>query len=152
MALMLVLIYVISPVDGLPDLIPIFGYIDDALLVGLMIYYLRYGRLPGFLSWLEKKVFGNMSRNTQDRPGDHFDDETSNRQNVNNEKKYSDPYSVLGVSKTATSDEIQTAYRDAVQKYHPDKVSHLGKEFQDLAQKKFIEIQAAYEQLKMKKR
>ena len=32
-----------------------------------------------------------------------------------------DPYKVLGVSPSATDDEIKDAYRALVKKYHPDK-------------------------------
>lgn len=33
-----------------------------------------------------------------------------------------DPYSVLGVGRSASDDEIKRAYRKAALKYHPDKV------------------------------
>lgn len=32
-----------------------------------------------------------------------------------------DPYSVLGIDRNATDDEVKKAYRDLVRKYHPDK-------------------------------
>jgi DnaJ-class molecular chaperone len=39
-----------------------------------------------------------------------------------------------------------------VSRYHPDKVAHLGKEFQELAHKKLLAIQRAYEILQDKDR
>jgi curved DNA-binding protein CbpA len=56
-----------------------------------------------------------------------------------------DPYALLDVSPNASLEEIKTAYKRAVARYHPDKVAHLGKEFQELAHKKLLAIQQAYE-------
>ena len=50
-----------------------------------------------------------------------------------------DPYSVLGVSKSATDDEIKKAYRKKARQYHPD-VNKAPD-----ATKKFQEINEAYE-------
>lgn len=54
-----------------------------------------------------------------------------------------DPYSVLGVSKDATEDEIKSAYRRLAKKYHPD--LHPG---DPEAARKMHEINAAYEQIR----
>ncbi len=54
-----------------------------------------------------------------------------------------DPYKVLGVSPTASDDEIQKAYRKLVKKYHPD--VNPGDEN---AEKKMREINAAYDQIR----
>ena len=50
-----------------------------------------------------------------------------------------DLYAVLGVSKTATADEIKKAYRDAAFRYHPDRNGGDA-----AAEEKFKQINAAY--------
>ena len=54
-----------------------------------------------------------------------------------------DPYKVLGVSPSASDDEIQKAYRKLVKKYHPD--VNPGDEN---AERKMREINAAYDQIR----
>tara|TARA_B100002019_G_scaffold247523_1_gene225993 strand:+ start:422 stop:1342 length:921 start_codon:yes stop_codon:yes gene_type:complete len=54
---------------------------------------------------------------------------------------------VLGLSKDELDDfsKIKATYRNAIAQYHPDKVSALGSEIQDVAEKKAKEINQAYE-------
>lgn len=56
-----------------------------------------------------------------------------------------DPYSVLGVSKDASDEEIKNAYRDLARKYHPDK--YAGSDLADLAEEKMKEVNSAYEEI-----
>lgn len=57
-------------------------------------------------------------------------------------------YSVLGIERSATDDEVRTAYRRMAMKNHPDKVATLGPEVQKAAEEKFRGIQEAYEAIK----
>lgn len=151
--IILLLVYVLSPFDFLPDVIPFLGRGDDIFFLLLLIYYLIKGKLPGFFY---RQGPGSGYYRTYRRPSDTSGtgkekaDSRSRTGESTAETPHErwDPYKILGVEPSASQEEIQAAYRRAVQKYHPDKVSHLGKEFQELAQKKFIEIQKAYEQLK----
>ena len=59
-----------------------------------------------------------------------------------------DYYEVLGISKGASSEEIKKAFRKMANKYHPDKVSHLGKEIQKNAEEKFKAVNDAYQKIK----
>ena len=54
-----------------------------------------------------------------------------------------DPYSVLGVSRSASDDEIKKAYRELAKKYHPD--NYVNNPLADLAQDKMKEINEAYD-------
>lgn len=55
------------------------------------------------------------------------------------------PYQVLGVSESASMDEIKKAYRKLSRIYHPD--ANVNNPNKDQAEAKFKEIQAAYQQL-----
>ena len=66
-------------------------------------------------------------------------------------KETVDYYSVLGITRDATDEEVRKAYKSMAVKHHPDKVSYLGEEAQKAAQEKFIKIQEAYEQIKLER-
>ena len=131
------LVYILSPLDLIPDFLPLTGWLDDAFIAGVILYFLRRGVFPAFLSWLNQFASGqNRSQTRSTFEGGSRFQETRR-----------DPYEILGLKPGADQAEIRAAYRRAAQAYHPDKVSHLGPELQALAKKKFLEIQKAYEAL-----
>ena len=56
-----------------------------------------------------------------------------------------DPYQVLGVSRSASDDEIKKAYRSLSRKYHPD--ANINNPNKDQAEEKFKQVQQAYDQI-----
>lgn len=117
--------YFISPIDIIPDFfIPYLGWFDDTAVIAAIIYYIKYGKIPDYLY---KKTAKEDVLQKKETP--------------------KSAYQILGISHRATKTDIQAAYRRAVKQYHPDRVAHLGKELQEIANKKFIEIQDAYNTL-----
>lgn len=147
-ATILAIIYAIWPFDLIPNFIVGLGWIDDILVLAMVWYYFYSNRAKSSDTFGQFKQqhdyyqqqYGNRRRGSTDNRGQ--------QQGTGGEKK--DPYTVLGVARNASADEIKKAYRRLVNTYHPDKVGHMGEEFQQLAEEKFKEIQEAYLQLKTK--
>ncbi|MDK2841323.1 MAG: DnaJ like chaperone protein [Anaerophaga sp.] len=57
-------------------------------------------------------------------------------------------YKILEISPSATDEEVKKAYRKMAVRFHPDKVSHLGQEFQKAANEKFARVNDAYNKIK----
>jgi len=133
------ILYILSAIDFIPDVFPIFGRLDDlAVAIGLVWF---------FTSWLPENRhriywFKSQSRDETSTGGG----ERSERVAGNPAPEF-DPFKILNVSRGASSGEIKHAYREMLSKYHPDKVAHLGQEFQQMAHGKVIEITKAYEML-----
>jgi uncharacterized membrane protein YkvA (DUF1232 family) len=126
--LLLGLLYLASPIDAIPDTLVGLGWVDD-LVILLLAYWFIKRVLPG--------GYGQTRGHSSARPHEFGPDPAKEVDN--------DPYQILGVSRNASQQEIKTAFRKQAQRYHPDRVSHLGEEFQQLAKEKFQEIQKAYE-------
>jgi hypothetical protein len=132
------ILYVLSPVDTVPDIFPIFGRLDDLAVALALVWF--------FTSWLPKnrhRLYWFRPHPTAGSNGDGSCDE----QTARHSKTVFNPFHVLNVERGASPDEIRHAYREMLSKYHPDKVAHLGQEFQQMAHVKVIEITKAYEML-----
>ena len=131
------LLYVIFPRDVVPDFLVGWGWLDDLIVVYLLWRFYR-------------------RRSQLRRPGSRTDQhrDTANdrqyRANDSNSQGHQDPYTILSIAPGASKEEIKAAYRRLAAKYHPDKVQHLGEDFQKLAEARFKEIQLAYDELNSK--
>lgn len=92
--------------------------------------------------------------NNQNTKNTHYQNNNKENNINNNYSKKMDlnfACNVLGISESASTDEIKSAYKIKIKEYHPDKVSTLGKELQELAKTKTQVINSAYEFLKKEK-
>lgn len=130
--LLAAVVYFVLPWDL--DFIPVLGRVDDVviLLLALANYWKRSGlggarksrRAPG-----SRGASGGPAQGTGPAGGE-------------------DPHAVLGVGPSAPEEEIKKAYRELLGRYHPDRVQHLGEEFREMAARKTVEINRAYQRLK----
>jgi DnaJ-domain-containing protein 1 len=130
--IVLAILYLLNPFDVVPDLALGWGWLDDLVILYLIWRYLMRARAAS----------GRGAAGRRDQaPGADAQ--------VGADAPW-DPYRVLGVDHGAGQEEIKQAYRRLAAKYHPDKVDHLGEEFKALAEKRFKEIQAAYNELEQR--
>jgi len=64
-----------------------------------------------------------------------------------NHARNKNPYTVLGVSRSASQDDVRRRYRKLCLEYHPDKKRHLPEKEQKEYEKLFKELQTAYSQI-----
>ena len=141
------LIYVLSPYDILPDYFVGWGWLDDIVLIFFLWRFLKNlsQKQSGAKSFYQQRrqYFEQNKRSDEtESPGTD-----SGFKNTNTKK---DPYTVLNIPGNASREEIKKAYKQLANKYHPDKVLHLGDEFKKLAEERFKEIQEAYRELSSK--
>ena len=120
------LLYVLFPRDLMPDVLVGWGWLDD--LVVIYIFWRLYRR---------QRQAGKATN--------HTDHDRQSHTARGGGPENPDPYAVLEIDPGASTEEIKSAYRRLVAQYHPDKVQHLGKDLQELAEVRFKEIQRAYD-------
>ncbi|MFZ0131169.1 MAG: DnaJ domain-containing protein [Desulfobacterales bacterium] len=136
--ILLTLLYIFFPYDLLPDFLGGWGRIDDLVVLGFLLRFL-------FMQHKRPQSAGQ----TRTRPGPAAEKPAAGeKQNPAGDRFDSDdPYTVLGVDRAASEENVRKAYRELVNKYHPDKVEYLGEEFKALAEKRFKQIQHAYQSI-----
>lgn len=128
------ILYVLFPRDLVPDFLAGWGWLDDLLVLYFLWRYYRRQRLL------------KEASTRSDQTGRTADDRRSRAANTN-DRGHRDPYMVLEIEPGASREEIKAAYRRLAAQYHPDKVQHLGREIQEMAEMRFKEIQQAYDAL-----
>lgn len=131
--------------------------IPHKVLKGLGLYYLSAFiyrvTVRNFSIWLENRLNAKVTdfkNGRKDKKEKHQEEgqKQESREEPKREQPKKSPYEILGVLPTASFEEIKRAYRDQSQQYHPDKVNHLGEELKEVANRKFKEINQAYQALK----
>jgi len=140
---LILILYVISPYDILPDFFAGLGWIDDLIVLGVLYWYhFIYRRAKMRAKY--KEAYHQEGEGTK---REYYQEEQQQKAQTDRRFSRRDPYQILGVEKGTSPNEIKAAYRKLAARYHPDKVNHLGDEFKVLAEKRFKEIQEAYQEL-----
>ena len=112
----------------------------------LLNYLVIIAKVDGYVSPEEIKALKEVARHlglTAKDVDSMLNMENGARANSNIE----DAYKVLGLSSTATDDEVKVAYRKMALKHHPDRVATLGEDIRKAAEKKFQDINDAKERI-----
>jgi DnaJ like chaperone protein len=144
--ILLALLYLLNPYDILPDPLVGLGWLDDIVIIGLLLHYF-VKRRKNRTSFQQE----HHRHQNSDSTGSEYAGSSRYRTHNQGDRPSSeprDPYQVLGIERGASPETIKQAYRELAGKYHPDKVEYLGDEFKALAEKRFKEIQKAYEELR----
>ena len=117
-------------------------YMDYASRLQLLHYLFGIANTDGRVSPEELSVINTIS--------DYMGITNSDFQSVKAMfiKETDSAYKILGVEPSATDEEVKKAYREMAKKNHPDLESNLGDEVREAAEKKFQEVNAAYEAIK----
>ena len=133
--IVLALLYVLNPFDILPDFIVGWGWLDDIAILGLLWRYL-------YTQMKKRAAFQKYHQSKHSAKESHTHTDSEDFTGA------WDPYVILGIDRSASPEDIKHAYRQLAGQYHPDKVMHLGEEFKALAEKRFKDIQRAYDELR----
>jgi hypothetical protein len=130
----------------------LFGAIFRFFLPVIVIYIIWRMLTPNkprrqkFFYTFNQEDFGNYYQRTNGGTG--YNGGYSNTGATSFFEDKSKYYTMLGVTEEASQDEIKKAYRKLAMQHHPDKFSNAEPAEQEYNEKKFKEINEAYEKIK----
>ena len=119
---------------------------DVSQRLQLLNYLVIIAKVDGYVSPEEIKALKEVARHLGLTAKD-VDSMLNMESDVRADSNIEDAYKVLGISPTATDDEVKAAYRKMALKHHPDRVATLGEDIRKAAEKKFQDINDAKERI-----
>ena len=121
-------------------------YMDVSQRLQLLNYLVIIAKVDGYVSPEEIKALKEVARHLGLTAKD-VDSMLNMGNGARTNRNIEDAYKVLGLSSTATDDEVKVAYRKMALKHHPDRVATLGEDIRKAAEKKFQDINDAKERI-----
>lgn len=119
---------------------------DISQRLQLLNYLVIIAKVDGYISPEEIKALKEVARHLGLTAKD-VDSMLNMENGARTNRNIEDAYKVLGLSSTATDDEVKVAYRKMALKHHPDRVASLGEDIRKAAEKKFQDINDAKERI-----
>lgn len=121
-------------------------YMDVSQRLQLLNYLVIIAKVDGYVSPEEIKALKEVARHLGLTAKD-VDSMLNMESGARADSNIEDAYKVLGISPTATDDEVKATYRKMALKHHPDRVATLGEDIRKAAEKKFQDINDAKERI-----
>ena len=144
--LLLCVLYIVIPVDLIPDFLGLPGRFDDLLIAIGTLYFLfsKSKEIPGTGGARTSRSSRSSREGRQGHEGGRGSEGASSKKAAPGSL---DPYEVLGADHGEGFEEIRRRYKEKLLQYHPDRVLHLGREFQEIAERKTKEITEAFQKI-----
>jgi len=118
------------------------------IFIGLLLFFIT--PLAFFVD--KEKYKENEDSSNHKKQSNHSDNQHSEKAEQNEKKNKDEKFygNILGLKGKVKKTDIHKAYRRKMKEYHPDKISSMAKELQQLALNRTKEINEAYEYFKKK--